>query len=125
MSTQTNNPIPELEPHCGSWIVSAPNAGAVVELFERRNVERAAAAGWRIETAAQYLARIQREVSANVRAVERIARAGGKPAIPAGTRGIIVDVDTRQHYRLQLVHFANGQYAWCVPNQITLETVAT
>lgn len=49
--------IPPLELHCGSWIVTAPD-GHVVELFKRANVERAAQAGWRIETAVTYLGRI-------------------------------------------------------------------
>lgn len=50
-------PIPELEPTCGSWVVTSPG-GRVVELYERANVEKAAEAGWRIETSAGYLARI-------------------------------------------------------------------
>lgn len=52
-------PIPALEPHCGSWMVTSP-AGTVTELFDRSNVERAAQAGYRIETAAKYLARVAR-----------------------------------------------------------------
>lgn len=50
-------PIPPLERSCGSWVVTSP-AGTVYEFFGRRNVEKAAAAGWRIETALQYLGRI-------------------------------------------------------------------
>ena len=53
--------IPELEPYCGSWVCTAPN-GDVREFYSRENVERAAKAGYRIETAAGYLARINREI---------------------------------------------------------------
>lgn len=54
--------IPQLEPHCGSWIVTSPH-GAIRELFECSNVERAVAFGWTVETTANYLARINRELS--------------------------------------------------------------
>lgn len=56
--------IPELEPHCGSWVCTAPD-GQVLEFYSLNNVERAERAGWRIETAAQYLARFNREFSSN------------------------------------------------------------
>lgn len=56
-----SQPIPELEPHCGSWIVTAPD-GRVVELYERRNVELAARNGWSVETTLQYLVRINRAI---------------------------------------------------------------
>lgn len=49
--------IPALEPHCGSWIVTSPE-GRVIELFTERNVQTVADAGWRVETAAAYLGRI-------------------------------------------------------------------
>lgn len=49
--------IPNLEPTCNSWVCTSPG-GRVVELHNRENVEKAAAAGWRVETAAGYLARI-------------------------------------------------------------------
>lgn len=58
-----NTPIPDLEPYCGSWTVTSPD-GEVVELFTRANVERAAAAGWRVETTTQYLCRINAEIKA-------------------------------------------------------------
>lgn len=51
--------VPELPHGCGSWIVTAPD-GRVFELYERANVRKAAAAGWRIETAVDYLVRINR-----------------------------------------------------------------
>jgi hypothetical protein len=53
--------IPELESHCGSWIVTRPD-GFVFELFERENVQIAANRDWRIETAAQYLGRINKAI---------------------------------------------------------------
>jgi hypothetical protein len=53
--------LPELEPHCGSWIATSPT-GHAVELFERANAQRALNAGWKVETAAQYLGRINREI---------------------------------------------------------------
>lgn len=60
MSAST--PIPELPHGCGSWVVTAPD-GRVFELFDRTNVKRAAGQGWRIETAVDYLARINREIA--------------------------------------------------------------
>jgi hypothetical protein len=54
--------IPELEPRCGSWVVTSPD-GAVSEFFERANAEIAAQCGYRVETAAGYLARINREAA--------------------------------------------------------------
>ena len=53
--------IPELEPHCGSWVCTSPE-GVVREFYDRANVEKAARAGYRIETAAAYLSRINREL---------------------------------------------------------------
>lgn len=55
--------VPQLGRHEGSWIVTSP-AGMVVELFERTNVEIAAQLGWRIETVAAYLGRINAEIRA-------------------------------------------------------------
>jgi hypothetical protein len=49
--------IPELEPHCGSWVCTS-QTGDVREFFELENVEKAAAHGWSVETTAQYLGRI-------------------------------------------------------------------
>lgn len=63
----TPTPIPELPRICNSWVVTAPN-GAVYELWERRNVEQAAAAGWGIETAHAYLCRINEQIKANTNA---------------------------------------------------------
>lgn len=52
--------IPELEPHCGSWIVRKKAGAQIYELFDRANVEKAAAAGWEIWTALQWLAEFNR-----------------------------------------------------------------
>lgn len=49
--------VPELERYCGSWICTSPT-GLVREFFSRESVLRAAEAGWQVETAAKYLARI-------------------------------------------------------------------
>lgn len=65
MNTQANerspgaypSAIPELEPSCGSWVCSR-NAGERFETFSRRTAEHAATLGYRIETAAAYLGRI-------------------------------------------------------------------
>lgn len=54
--------LPELEPHCGSWIVCKD--GYTFETWNRRVAERAAASGWWVRTAAQYLA----DVNASIRA---------------------------------------------------------
>jgi hypothetical protein len=52
--------IPELEPHCGSWVVSRKAGGAVIgEFFARSTVERFNPTTCRVETTAQYLARIK------------------------------------------------------------------
>lgn len=53
--------IPELGARCNSWVVTSPH-GKVFELFDRKNVEKAAKAGWQIETAINYLARIRGEI---------------------------------------------------------------
>lgn len=61
-SSQSNGAsLPELEPHCGSWICTHPR-GAVREFSERANAQRALEAGWLVETAAQYLGRINQEI---------------------------------------------------------------
>lgn len=55
--------VPDLERESGSWIATSPT-GQVVEFFDRADAEKVCAAGWRVETALQYLARIHREVKA-------------------------------------------------------------
>jgi hypothetical protein len=46
--------IPELSHYEGSWIVVSPQ-GDIRELYERRNVEKAVAAGWTVTTIGAYL----------------------------------------------------------------------
>jgi hypothetical protein len=54
-------PIPELERWCGSWVVSRKSTGDVIgEFFDRRSVERFNPQTCIIETAQQYLARINK-----------------------------------------------------------------
>jgi hypothetical protein len=55
--------LPELEPHCGSWIVCKD--GYTFETWTRRVAERAAKTGWRVRTAAQYLADVNRAARGN------------------------------------------------------------
>jgi hypothetical protein len=55
--------IPVLEPYCNSWIVTRRATGEVIgEFFIRSTVERFNPVFCRIETAAQYLGRINREI---------------------------------------------------------------
>lgn len=53
--------IPELEPHCGSWICTSP-AGEVREVFTRKTAETLARYGWRVQTAAAYLAELNKRI---------------------------------------------------------------
>lgn len=51
--------IPALEHHCGSWVVSRKDTGEVVgEFFNRSNVEKFNPEKVVIETALQYLNRV-------------------------------------------------------------------
>ncbi|WP_396328515.1 hypothetical protein [Burkholderia anthina] len=55
--------IPELEPYCGSWVVTRKATGEVFgEFFVRSNVAKFDPDKVLIETAAQYLGRINREI---------------------------------------------------------------
>lgn len=54
--------IPELPHGCGSWVCTAPD-GERREVFYQRNAELAAALGWRVETAIDYLHRINNEIA--------------------------------------------------------------
>lgn len=62
--TESSSAIPALESHCGSWVCS--HAGSHFETFSRRTAERAASIGYHVETAAAYLARINRESSPGI-----------------------------------------------------------
>lgn len=53
--------IPELPPGCGSWICTAQD-GRVFEFFDKPNVRIAAKLGMRVETAIDYLHRINQEI---------------------------------------------------------------
>lgn len=54
--------IPELEPHCGSWIVIDRSTGrAVGEFFERKTVERINFEKYQVLTAQQHLASLNKE----------------------------------------------------------------
>ena len=49
--------IPELEPHCGSWIVTSRETGEVVlETFERKTAEAINQEKYMVQTALQHLA---------------------------------------------------------------------
>jgi hypothetical protein len=51
--------VPGLERFCGSWIVTRRATGAVIgEFFDRNNVEKFDPEKCLIETAAQYLGRV-------------------------------------------------------------------
>jgi hypothetical protein len=52
-------PIPELAHGCGSWICTPPN-GQPMETFTRSTAEILSGAGWRVETAGEYLGRINK-----------------------------------------------------------------
>ena len=59
-------PIPPLPHGCGSWICTSPN-GMRREFYGRRNVGIAAIAGWKVETAIDYLHRINTETKAGAK----------------------------------------------------------
>jgi hypothetical protein len=53
--------IPELEPHCGSWIITDRATGkAVLETVSRRTAEAVNQSRYRVQTALQYLADLSR-----------------------------------------------------------------
>lgn len=55
--------IPELEHHCGSWVVCNKASGAVIlETFDRRTAERVNQSKYSVETAAQYLGRLNNKI---------------------------------------------------------------
>lgn len=53
--------VPELEPHCNSWVVSRKNGVVLGEFWNRANVERFNPDTCFVETTAQYLARFNAE----------------------------------------------------------------
>mgnify|MGYP003636751572 FL=1 len=53
--------VPELEHYCGSWVVVSRATGkAVIEIFERRNAERLNFDKYELQTAAQWLANLNK-----------------------------------------------------------------
>jgi len=67
--TERGPAIPPLEPHCGSWVVTRKSDGQVIgEFFHRRSVERFNPEKVLIETAAQYMGRLNRDPTANIHA---------------------------------------------------------
>jgi hypothetical protein len=55
--------VPPLEAHCGSWVVTRRATGEVIgEFYDRRNVARFNPATCLIETAQQYLGRVNRAI---------------------------------------------------------------
>lgn len=55
---------PALEPWCGSWIVTRRDTGAaVLETWSKEIADAINARVYRVETAAQYLGRINTEVA--------------------------------------------------------------
>jgi hypothetical protein len=62
-TTTTKTPVPSLEPHCGSWIISRLSDGvAVLETFEKGIAESVNQELYKVETAAQYLGRLNERV---------------------------------------------------------------
>lgn len=56
--------IPELEPHCGSWVVVSRVTGKpVLETFSRRTAEAINQVAYEVLTAAQWLGRFNRSVA--------------------------------------------------------------
>ena len=53
--------LPRLTRLSRSWICTPPNGGTPRELFDKSNAMKALEAGWRVELAAEYLARLNRE----------------------------------------------------------------
>lgn len=53
---------PDMGRLSGSWIVSDANGNSVWETFKRETADRAARAGWIVETAADYLSRLNQRI---------------------------------------------------------------
>jgi len=57
--------VPELESHCGSWIIVYRATGnPVMETFDRRTAEAVNQEAFEVLTAAQWLGRFNRSVAA-------------------------------------------------------------
>jgi hypothetical protein len=58
--------IPDLEHHCNSWVVTRTVDGsAVVETFSRQIAEKFNTEGFKVETALQYLCRINKQIKSD------------------------------------------------------------
>lgn len=60
--------IPELDPHCGSWVITRRATEEVIgEFYDRKLVERFNPATCLVETASQYLGRINAVIQEQAR----------------------------------------------------------
>lgn len=58
--------VPDLEPHCGSWVIVTRDTGApVFETYSRAVCERVNAASYEVLTALDYLQRLNARIRAN------------------------------------------------------------
>jgi len=63
MSTNEQKHAPELEPHCGSWIVTRTATGeAVLETWSRKVADAINRDRYTVQTAAQYLGALNRKI---------------------------------------------------------------
>lgn len=63
MANETKAAIPELESHCGSWVIISRATGCpVFETFERRTAESVNQNAYEVLTAQQWLARFNSQV---------------------------------------------------------------
>jgi hypothetical protein len=66
MKNQNTAAVPNLPHRCGSWIGTSPD-GRVREFFARPSAVVAASFGWKVETALDYLCRINATARAGSR----------------------------------------------------------
>lgn len=59
-----NVTVPKLQHGEGSWVCTMPGGAYCYETFVRKNAEKAAARGWRVETIGTYLDRINEQAKA-------------------------------------------------------------
>ncbi len=76
------NHVPNLDRHSGSWIVTRIKDGKVIgEFFTRRNVERFDPKKTLVETAYQYLGRVNADIKSRRKNPRRTRRNGRKQKI--------------------------------------------
>lgn len=57
--------VPDLEPHCGSWVIVRRDTGqGVFETFKRSVAEKVNGASYEVLTAADYLGRLNARIRA-------------------------------------------------------------